>query len=248
MNLLLAAILAEHAKLRRTLARASALAAPFIALMLSLFVLGNLDALAAASHAAPWQAYVDALLRIWAGFLLPLMATLQAVLLAQLEHGNRQWKYLLTLPVPREYLYAGKAVNLCGLIMLGHLALWGMGATTALIAGLAGPGEDTLWPLLLQLGEGLLATFLGAFLLAMLQLWLAMALESFIAAIAIGLVATLASIVAAPTLGAAARWFPWSMPLKALDSPSAGWWVAVLAAGTAVWVAGAWRMRRMQVR
>jgi len=248
MNLLLAAVLAEHAKLKRTLARASAVAAPFCALILSLFVLGNLDALAAGGHIARWQAYVEALLRIWAAFLLPLMVTVQAVLIAQLEHGNRQWKYLLTLPVPREWLYLAKAINLGGLVVMAHAVLWAMGAIACVTAGLAGPTSGTLWPMLGELAGGLLATCAASMLLAAIQLAVAMALESFIAAISIGLVATLASIVAGPALGAKARWFPWSMPLKALDPSSLVWW-SCLGTATAIAVAvGAWRLRRAQVR
>ncbi|MDG2526273.1 ABC transporter permease [Stenotrophomonas sp. HITSZ_GD] len=244
MNRWIDCVRAEHAKLKRTFARGMAIAAPVCAVLLSLFVLANLDVLAASKGIARWEAYLDSLLRIWASFVLPIMATLQAVLIAQLEHGNRQWKYLLALPVSRASLYVAKSVNLFALLLLGHVVLW--------LAAMAACAAFGLAPDALGAAGGFLAgrlggTFVAALVLAAVQLLVAVRLESFVAAIAVGLVATLVALLGASTLGHAAGYYPWSMPMHALQVPQAAWWIGVLAATVVVTALGAQWLRRMQV-
>lgn len=245
MNTWIACILAEHAKLRRTLARGLSFAAPLCAVLLSLFVLGNLESLTAAKGLPPWRGYLDSLLRIWASFLLPMMATLQAVLLAQLEHANRQWKYLLALPVSRSSLYLAKAVNLFALVVLAHVLLWLMATATCVVAGLVdgSVGETAVF-----LARQLAATCAATLVLAGVQLLVAIKIESFVAAISIGLVATLVALLGASAMGTTAGYFPWSMPLWALQQPSATWMLDVLLAAAGVSWLGTLALRRMQVR
>ncbi len=245
MNPMIACVLAEHAKLKRTLGPALAIAAPACAVLLSLFVLANLDALAASKGMPRWQAYLDTLLRIWASFLLPIMATLQAVLIAQLEHANRQWKYLLALPVSRTGLYAAKSVNLFGLLLLAHVVL-GLFALAACVAFGLVPG--VLGEAAAFLGRQLGATFAAALVLASVQLLVSIRLESFVGAIGVGLVATLVALLGAGTMGQAAGYFPWSMPIHALQPTSAAWLAGTLLAATGITALGAQVLRRMQVR
>src|SRR5690606_32590119 len=159
MSPLIAYVLAEHAKLRRTLARGLAFAAPVCAVLLSLFVLADLNTLAASKALPRWQAYLDALLRIWASCLLPIMTTLQAVLIAQLEHANRQWKYLLALPVSRTSLYMAKSVNLFALLLLANLFVWLLGLAVCAAFGLA---SDAFGGAMGFLGRQLAATLVAA--------------------------------------------------------------------------------------
>ncbi len=244
MSTLIACVLAEHAKLKRTLARGLAIAAPVCAVLLSLFVLANLDALAASKGMPRWQAYLDTLLRIWASFLLPIMATLQAVLIAQLEHANRQWKYLLALPVSRGSLYVAKSVNLFGLLLLAHVVLWTLALAVCATFGLA-PGA--LGEAGAFLGRQLGATFAAALALAAVQLLVSIRLESFVGAIGVGLVATLVALLGAGTMGQAAGYFPWSMPIHALQPISTAWLAGAVLAAVLVTALGAQVLRRMQV-
>lgn len=245
MNSWIACALAEHAKLKRTLARGLSFAVPLCALLLSLFVLGNLESVAAAKDLPLWQTYLDSLLRIWASFLLPFMVTLQAVLLAQLEHANRQWKYLLALPVPRASLYIAKTVNLFALVVLAHVLLWLMAMVTCVMAGMA---EGSFSEITSFLTRHLAATCAATLVLAAVQLLVAIVIESFVAAISIGLLATLVALLGANTMGSAADYFPWSMPLRALGQPTTVWMLAVLLAAAGVSWLGTLTLQRMQVR
>ena len=114
MKPLLRALHAERLKLRRTLAGWLCLLAPLVCVLLG----------TAAFWSAPggvqrnWTMLLTVVLGIWNGFLLPLFVTLEAALLAGLEHGNAQWKHLLALPLPRGAHYAAKLVVLVVLSML----------------------------------------------------------------------------------------------------------------------------------
>lgn len=245
MNAWVACVLAEHAKLKRTLARGLAIAAPVCAVLLSLFMLANLDAIAASKAVPRWQAYLDPLLRMWASFLLPIMATLQAVLIAQLEYANRQWKYLLALPISRTPLYVAKSVNLFVLVLLGHVVLWFLALVTCAAFGLAqGSLDEVAW----FLAGKLSATLAGALALAAVQLLVSIRMESFIGAISVGLVATMVGLLGAGTMGVAAGYFPWSMPLHALQQSFAVWHATAVIAALLVTALGARVLRGMQVR
>lgn len=245
MNIWVACVCAEYAKLKRTLARGLAIAAPVCAVLLSLFVLANLDAIAASKAVPRWQAYLDPLLRMWAGFLLPIMVTLQAVLIAQLEHANRQWKYLLALPISRTSLYAAKSVNLFWLVLLGHVALWFLALVACAAFGLAqGALDEVSW----FLAGKLSATLVGGLVLAAVQLLLSIRMDSYIGAIGVGLVATMVALFGAGAMGKAAGYFPWSMPLHALQQSFGVWHVSAVLAALLVTALGARVLRGMQVR
>jgi hypothetical protein len=245
MNTFIACVLAEHAKLHRTLARGLAIAAPACAVLLSLFVLANLDTLANANDMPRWQAYLDTLLRIWASFLLPIMATLQAVLIAQLEHANRQWKYLLALPVSRTSLYMAKSVNLLALLLLAHVVLCALALGACVAFGLASGALGEAAGFLARQSS---ATFIAAWVLAAVQLGISIRLESFVGAIGIGLVATLVALLGAGPMGKAAGYFPWSMPIHALQPISAAWLAGAVLAAVLITAVGTQLLNRMQVR
>ena len=245
MNIWIACVLAENAKLKRTLARGLVIAVPMFSLLMSLLMLVNLDTVASAKSIPLWQAYMEALLRIWASFPLPLMATLQAVLIAQLEHANRQCKYLLAMPVPRASLYVAKSVNLFGLMLQAHLVLWLLALAVCAGFGLA-PG--TMIQASGFMAHQLSATLLAASVLTAIQLLVAIHLQSLVGSICVGLVATLVALFGAGTLGTAAGYFPWSMPQHALQPVSAAWLIGALLTAVLITALGARSMRQMQVQ
>lgn len=50
------------------------------------------------------------MLAVWAVFMMPLLITLETALLNGIEHGDRQWKHICALPIPRHALYLAKFV------------------------------------------------------------------------------------------------------------------------------------------
>lgn len=210
---LAAALAAEALKLRRTVALRMCLVTPAVVVTLCVLQFGLTELKVGQSGAEAWKGFAGASFALWAFLMMPLFVTLEAALLAGIEHSDRQWKHLLALPVPRAAHYLAKWVALTvlvfgtalvfvGLIALGGWALMQMRSDT----GLAG------WPpwwWLLRRCTGMVAA--GLFM-ATIQLWVAIRWSSFTIAVAAGMSATVAGfIVGQSRFG---RFYPWSMPVQ----------------------------------
>ena len=218
MSPLLGALAAEALKLRHTLALRMCLIAP--AIVVGLFVLQV--ALLKHSGKAPaepqklWLSFAENILTLWALLMLPLLVTLQTALLAGLEHGDRQWKHLLALPVPRYVHYLSKLFTLIAMVMAANAFLAVLVCLGGLLLiyvqpafGLAGA------PPWIYLLEKTTAIFAASLLMVALQTWIAIAWSSFTVAVSIGMSATVAGmmVVQSRIFG---HWYPWSMPTMAI--------------------------------
>src|SRR5690242_20952859 len=101
---MLAALVVEATKLKRSLAALLAVAAPGL--------IGLLAFLVQLRATAPirWQDLMSNTSMIWSFFMLPMSVTALTALLAFTEHGPKSWDHLRALPVPRWRIYAAKAV------------------------------------------------------------------------------------------------------------------------------------------
>lgn len=215
MNLVFRGIRAEGLKLKNTLALRMAVIAPglVVALMsLQLMVMDHSKRTPAPAEQA-WLTYAEGVIGLWTFLMLPLYITLQASLLAGLEHQNRQWKYLFALPIPRHSHFTSKALVLMLMVLLATLSLivlipfggWLLGAVQP-NAGLTG------WPPLWAIAKPALATVPACLLMAMIQTSVALRWSSFTVAVSTGMSATVAGFL----IGQSERfghWYPWSMPL-----------------------------------
>jgi len=208
------ALAAESLKLRRTLALRMCLVTPAVVVVLCLLQFGlTKTPLGGADPRAAWRAFAGASFALWAFLMMPLFVTLEAALLAGLEHGERQWKHLLALPVPRVVHYFAKWTALIALLVATALAF------TALIAaggwalmqvrsdaGLAG------WPPWWWLLRCCLAMVVAALLMATIQLWVAIRWSSFTVAVAAGMTATVAGFMVGQSRYG--HWYPWTLPVQ----------------------------------
>ena len=103
MNALSRALSAEMLKLRGTLALWMCLVAPATVAVLYMLQMTFMDwdKRPPMTGQEAWTMYAQAVLALWSILMLPLFLTLEAALLAGLEHGNQQWLHLLALPLPR---------------------------------------------------------------------------------------------------------------------------------------------------
>jgi hypothetical protein len=218
MNVLLRALHAESLKLHNTLALRMCLVAPLV--VVALYVLqmtfmdfGNKPKMAPGEA---WEMLVKSIIGLWTLLMLPLFVTLQAALLAGLEHRERQWKHLLALPLPRYVHYLAKTGALLGLVVLAQVILAALiplgGVALSLVQpkfGIAGaPPVD----LIATLSAPILG---GALLMIALQLWISIRWSSFTVAVATGMTATVMGFL----IGQSERfgpWYPWSMPVQVL--------------------------------
>lgn len=116
---MIVALQAEIAKLRGSLILLLTLVAPG---MLVVFTLFNLM-----REGTTWtgaQAMQGAV-ALWAIFMLPMAVTALASQLAQIEHTNATWDYLLALSVRRAHLFLSKAITLLLIVMCMSLLLFG---------------------------------------------------------------------------------------------------------------------------
>ena len=205
---------AETLKLRRTLALRMSVVTPAVVVALCVLQLGLAEVqVGGADPVAAWKAFAGASFALWAFLMLPLFVTLEAALLAGIEHGDRQWKHLLALPVPRSVHYLAKWTALLALLVLATLVFVGLIAAGgwALMhvrpdAGLAG-WPPWLW--LLRRGAGLVVAGL---LMAAIQLWVAIRWSSFTIAVATGMSATVAGFMIGQSRYG--HWYPWSLPVQ----------------------------------
>lgn len=251
MNTLGRALLAEWVKLQHTLAAVMVVLAPLLVLLLSVLQISfaKLHGPPVLSGPEAWKRLVGGLFTLWVFLMLPLFVTLQAALLANMEHAPQTWKHLLALPLPRWSHYAAKLCALAAMVVLATMLLavatplagWVLMHTQPAF-GIAGPAP---WRWLVLHGSACVA---AAAFMAALQIWVAMRWQSFTTSVFVGVAGTVAGFL----IGQSARlgpWFPWSMPVQVVarhPSHLAQVVIVGLAGGIAVAAFGLWHFERSE--
>lgn len=252
MTSLLRALSAETLKLRGTLAAWMCLVAPATVATLYVLQMASMDwsNRPAMPAADAWTMYAQSVLALWSILMLPLFVTLEAALLAGLEHGNQQWKHLLALPLPRGVHYLAKSVALAVLVAMSMLVLCaaiplGGWALTVLQPrmGISGP------PPMALIAGAAAQVFCASLLMVALQAWIALRWRSFTVAVASGMTATVMGFL----VGQSERFghlYPWAMPLQVLASGQAHLafvMVAGVGGGLLVTALATWEFSRREV-
>jgi hypothetical protein len=250
MSALWRALSAEALKLRGTLALWMCLIAP--ATVVALYVLQvSFSKMPKLPYrpAEAWLMLEQSMLGLFAFLMLPLFITLQAALLAGLEHGDNQWKHLLALPVPRQVHYLAKVLMLAAMLLAAFVLLVLLiplgGAVLMLVQPAFGLAGAPPWQHMARL---CLACFGASLLMLALQAWIAVRWRSFTVAVAVGMSATVAGFL----IGQSSRfghWYPWSMPMQVLAGQGQWLWfvvVAGVAGGIVVTVLGLFDFMRQE--
>lgn len=243
---LLRALHAERLKLRGTLALWMCLVAPALVVLVVVLQLLFTESRNTLPADQAWMRLSMGVTGLWAFLMLPLFVTLQAALLAQLEHNGNQWRRLLALPLPREVHYVAKLLVLAGMMLAAQFAivlLVPLGGGTLMLFkpafGLAGP------PPLEMLATAAARGFVASFLLLSLHTWISLRWRSFAVACGTGMGATVMGFLIgqSPRYGA---WYPWSMPVQTLGEGADISRILAfsLAGGVVVALAGLWEYRR----
>jgi hypothetical protein len=241
-------IVTEAAKLKRTLALGMAVLAPLVIVILYFMIgmFGGGPALRPGADA--WTMLSRNTVQLWTLLMLPMFITLETSLLAGLEHTERNWKFLLSLPIPKWTVYVAKLFVAIGLIWVAHSVLV---AGTMLSGAVlrqfrpelkmaALPIAEIAWPL---------AKISVAVLLAVtIQHWVSLRWPSFVTAMGFGMAAMVAGFLAANSADYG-PWVPWSLTLHTLRpritlviNPM----VYSAAAAALVAIAGAWHFTRRE--
>lgn len=251
MNMMVRALSAEALKLRGTLALWMSLIAPVlvVALVVLQMTIRDISRPVPLPPSEAWEAFAGMVLQLWSFLMMPLFITLQSALIAGLEHGNHQWKHLLSLPVPKGAHYLAK---LAALLALTALALLVLGLLLPLGGWLLmrlqpelGIGGPAPWGML---ATAIPACFAASALIMAIHTWVAIRWRSFTVAVSIGMAATVAGflIMQSRKYG---MYYPWSMPLQVFAGGGEHLRFAVTASllgGSLVSLAGLWDFVRRE--
>jgi hypothetical protein len=209
---LIRALRAEQLKTRRTLALWLAPIAPLVIVALQVaIVLQQQEHYRQQDISDAWIRYGGQIVFLWTMLMLPLFITLETALLANLEHGNRQWKHLFALPIPRGAIYAAKQVSAMAVIALSMVSLFVLMVLSGLGLRLVAPGlgfeSPVPWVEFLQY---VALAYLAAWLIISIHTWIGLRWQSFAVASAVGI----AAMVIAVFLFSSDwnQWYPWTLP------------------------------------
>ncbi len=243
---------AEWLKLKRTLALWLAPIAPLVIVGLQMaIVLQRQDFYRAQDVANAWGDYGGQTVFLWAVLMLPLFITLETALLGNLEHGNRQWKHLFALPIPRGAVYAAKQLSAMAIIGLSMAVLYALIVFSGLALRWLTPGlgfeAPVPWIDFLRY-TGLV--YLSSWLILAIHTWIGLHWHSFVVASAAGIVAVVIAVVVIQSEWA--PWYPWTMHALVANDLENGKnvWPQVLVGslgGLAVALLGGWEVIRRDV-
>src|SRR5678816_148889 len=208
---LLHALHAELLKLKRTLAFRVIFVLPFLVATLQFFIAWRTKKYAPNFNI--WDTLPLSSMQVWAVFMLPLLITLETALLNGIEHGDRQWKHLFALPVPRYSVYFAKLIVAQGLILMSTLVLGVM----TVIVGVAGtylrPELASAGPVpYVWLARQVEFVWLASWLIIAIHTWISMRWSGFPIALGAGIGGTFFALFAASaSLG---KYYPWLLPMN----------------------------------
>lgn len=217
MNALLRALSAEILKTRRTLAVWMTLVTPLVVVVLqTLILLRVTGAYGDGDRIDAWRASMNNVLAIWVLLALPLFITLETALLAQAEHGEKHWKHLYALAVPRWVYYAAKWLVGAGLMLLSQAFLLGLTLFSGYFIHAVRPevGFDGPPPIAFMV-QALAMIWLISLLILSIHTWVSLHFHSFTVAVGVGMAATVANIILVNSEDGQ-RFFPWTLAVNAL--------------------------------
>jgi lantibiotic transport system permease protein len=202
---------AELLKLKRTLAFRMIFVMPLLVALLQFFALWRSRKFGADFRL--WETLPTNMLGVWAVFMMPLLITLETALLNGIEHGDRQWKHLLALPVPRHTVYLAKfvvaqALNAASTLFLCVLTVLAGLAIMQLRPELAGSGPIPFG----RLARHAALVWLAAWLIVAIHTWVSIRWSGFAVALGTGICGTFFALFAASA--SVGKYYPWLLPMN----------------------------------
>jgi lantibiotic transport system permease protein len=243
------ALSAETLKTKRTLAFWLALGFPL--LLCAMIFFGTIEGPISAKTAATerWFSYSGRALQLWAWLTLSLFTTLEVALLAGLDHAQKQWKHLYSLPVPRWTVYTAKVAGGGLLTALSSVVLWAGILLSGMLYSALFPDKAFAGPMPFAWLAGTLGrVYLASLLVLAIQTWISLRWQSFALASGVGIAAAIAGVFIMQ--GADTRvwvhYYPWLLSMFAEQGEAR----AILVGAVGLVVAGAvgcWDVTRRDV-
>lgn len=211
INSLVRALHAEMLKLKRTLAIRMVFVAPLLVATLLFFVLWEKRTVAPDFDL--WDTLTKISLSSWAVFMMPLLITLETALLNGLDHGEKNWKHIFALPIPRHSVYAAKLIVAQTMILVSTLFL----TVLAILIGvffkywrpeMAGAGAPPYGHIFKQAAM----VWLASWLIIAIHTWISIRWAGFTLSLGAGMGGVFFAIFAASArLG---KYYPWLLPVN----------------------------------
>jgi hypothetical protein len=202
---------AETLKLKRTLAFRMIFVAPLLVATLQFFVVWNQKSVPASFQL--WDSISRAALAVWAVFMLPLLITLETALINGVEHGEKQWKHIFALPIPRHAVYFAKLLVAQALAAASTLILSAliMAVGLALIRLRPELPHEGAIPYVWILKHAAFV-WLAAWLIIAIHTWISIRWPGFALALGTGIGGTFFAIFAASA--GMGKYYPWLLPVN----------------------------------
>lgn len=206
----------ETLKLKRTLALRMVVVAPLLAAMLGLLLQSAVIARGRGDLAKTfWESHANGCMTIWAVFLMPLLIALESALICNIEHAEKQWKYIFALPLPRYAVYSAKFLMLQGLILASTLVVSLLILLSGWMLILAHPSLAAAGPPPLgSIVNSAFQCWLAAGLILSTSLWIALRWPNFTVVLGIGIAGTFFALFAQSA--DASKYYPWLLPANVL--------------------------------
>lgn len=220
MKELTVAIQVELIKLRRTLAFWMMFLAPLGIVGLTALFNVRLAADVSGADKDAWATMVRDTLGFWVVLMLPMFIALESSLMAQLEHSQKMWKHLFSLPSPRWTVYLAKLIVTMIIVGVSNVVLMAGIVLSGWLMQKFGIRPDFQWitpnPSWAVAIRTAFLVFVLSWGMIALQTYASMKWSSFIVALGIGSVGSLMSFILVRSV-TLAQVIPWALPFNALE-------------------------------
>jgi hypothetical protein len=163
-----------------------------------------------------WETLSQVSLSAWAVFMMPLLITLETALLNGIDHGEKNWKHIFALAIPRPAVYAAKLLVAQALILASTLLLTALTILTGLFFTRVRPemanGDAPPYGSMLKHA---VMIWVAAWLIIAIHTWISIRWSGFALALGAGIGGVFFALFAASAR--VGKFYPWLLPMNVLS-------------------------------
>ena len=207
-------IITEITKQKKTLALWGSVIAPLFVITVNFLIFFSRPKILQSQNVIPWLKVVGNATNIYTILMLPLLVTLIAYIVNNVEHKSNGWKHLYALPVNRVYFYLSKIIVAAGMVLLSlviFVVLVLLSIKSLALAHSQINFAKTASVNLLIIN--CLKVFLASLFILMIQFVISINIKNFMVPIGTGVVATIGTSMLLSWEHS--NWIPYALPMLA---------------------------------